>query len=268
MSDNNSIIELLLKLDDLIEKEIQSLEIPMEHIEIKNRMLEGRSDEFDFDINISMNEFPAHLNLWMNNSYRQRELQRAMGLLLIYSKTGSINNWQCLNENERSRPDYSEHFWASYGDFQIRSCSLLDSVGAYLAFAFFGIIDAPFYFNQVIDSISLKYSNTSERMILDGDPYRLKDQDGWKILLKSKKRYSETRRWRDEILHVFSPMMYTTVENDLEQKRILRSPSLNSEKALEECKETFYLLSNVTIAADQIVSSFVNTDSYHRNYYY
>ena len=191
-----------------------------------------------------------------------------MGMLLLFSKIGSIEPFTATIENKSA--DYSQHFWQSYGDFQVRSCSLLDSVGLYLAFVFYGIIDAPLYFNSVVDSIRLKYDDKNRR-VLDGDPFRLKNRDDWNVLWKAKKKYHDIRRWRDEIIHAFSPLMYMLNDNDdfdLDKKQILRSPTMNAIKALEECTSAYSLLSLVNIAADNLAVSYVNTNSYHRNHYH
>jgi hypothetical protein len=165
--------------------------------------------------------------------------------------------------------DYSDIFWSSYGDFQAKSCSYFDSIGTYLAFAFFGIFDAPFYFNQVIDAINLKYTS-GKRYILDGDPYKLDNRVSWKALLKAKNRYMKVRGRRDEIAHSFSPLMYIKVdEAGLDEKRLLllRNPSLNSEICVKEAKETYFLLDIIPLAAADIAIDFIATDSYHRNWY-
>jgi len=256
-------------LDKQINKELSEFVIPRDIMNRKEKLLNGKDeDEIFAEAKIADNEFETFINLWLNNAYRFREIERAMGMLLLFYKTGSIEPYISAIENKSA--DFSQHFWQSYGDFQVRSCSLLDSVGLYLAFVFYGIIDAPFYFNNVIDSIKLKYGD-NKRRILDGDPFKLKNRDDWKVLLEAKRRYGDIKRWRDEVTHAFSPLMYMLDGNDefdLGKKQILRSPTLNAEKAIEECKKSYCLLSLVNIAADTFAVSFINTNSYHRNHYH
>ncbi len=263
-------VRLVENLDKQIQKELTELKLPQEYIDLEKKLLTGRDETFGIEAPVSANEEPVHRNLWVNIGYRERELRRAMGMVLLFSNIDPINPYHLMAEERDNKSEYSEHFWASYGDFQIRSCSLLDSVGAYLAFAFFGLVDAPFYFNQVINSIKLKYIH-GKRIVLSGEPFKVTDKDSWDVLFKASQRYSKIRVWRDEVIHAFSPLMYMREDEgdfDEEKRKITRSPTLSADKALKNCKETYYLLKIVPLAADDLAFSFIESDSYHRNFSY
>lgn len=261
-------VKLVENLDKQIEKELSELTIPQNYIELEKRIQAGREEHFGIYANVSLNESPAYRNLWVNIGYRERELRRAMGMVLLFSKIGTIEPFYTITTEAMNISEYSEHFWTSYGDFQVKSCSLLDSIGAFLAFVFFGIVDAPMYFNQVIDAIKLKHTH-GKRIVLDGEPFILTGKESWNVLLNSQKRYKDVRFWRDEIIHAFSPLMYMRDDAlDEEKRSIVRSPTLNAEIALKACIETYNLLRIAPLAADDIAISFIDTNSYHRNYYY
>lgn len=264
-------VKIVQSLEQHIERELDELLIPATFVEKEKRILAGREDTFGIEASISGNEEPAFRNLWVNVGLRARELRRAMGMVLLYSNIGPVDPYQQLVTEGNNKLEFSEHFWSSYGDFQIRSCSLLDSVGAYLAFVFFGIVDAQFYFNQVVDALKLKYTDNSERRVLDGEPYKLTGRESWEIIVEAKERYQKIRRWRDEVIHAFSPLMFVRVDGDYvdeERRQILRNPALDANKALEGCKKTYFLLNLVPLAADDLAVSFIGTGSYHRNYYH
>ena len=261
-------IELIRQFDKLIRKEIDQLEIPDELREKETRISAGRDqDEIIKSINISGNEYPALLSLWVNNQIRLHEFEHSLGALLLYNDIGPIYP---LEESDLSYGS-SYHFWTSYGDYWIKACSLLDSVGVYLALVFFGLIDAPLYYNQIIESIALKYAAKGERLVLDGEPYSLSDRESWQLLDQVRKNYQEFRRRRDEIIHVFSPQMYWQYKDnsfDYHMRKILRNPTLDSAKALSACKQSFFTLRLVPLAANDLAASYVGTGSYHRNYYW
>lgn len=264
-------VKIVQSLEKHIERELRELSIPVKYMENEKIIIAGREDTFGIEANIAGNEEPTFRNLYVNVALRVREFRQAMGMVLLYSNIGPVDPYQKLVAEGKNELEYSEHFWTSYGDFQIRSCSLLDSIGSYLAFVFFGIVDAPFYFNQVVEALKLKHTDSSKRKVLDGEPYKLTGRESWEIIIEAKERYqNKLKRWRDEIVHAFSPLMFARIDGDYideERRQILRNPALDAGKALEECKNTYFLLKLVPLAADDLAVSFIGTGSYHRNYY-
>ena len=256
-------------------KEIEKLEVPEKYRMIRDSILRGREEEeIALDVNISATEHSTFLNLWLNNSYRMRELNRVMGRLLLYSRAGNIDSYPVTASGESV--DYSEHFWASYGDFEVKSCSLLDSIGLFLAFTFFGIVDAPLYYHNVIESIRLKYECNMDkkktRKVIEREPYKVNGNVSWELLKDARSRYQKIKAWRNEIVHVFSPIMYHTFWEDefdgQERRQLLQRTTLDSVTALNECKETYFIVTLAGIAADDLAASYIDTPSYHRNFYY
>ena len=265
-------IKILNNLEDQVERELSYLKTPPEILQKEHDILNGRERDFGVEAKVSENEHSTFRNLWLNVGFRERELRRAMGMTLLYYHVGPIDPYlRVVISKKESVADYSEQFWISYGDFQIKSCSFLDSVGAFLAFAFFGIFDAPLYFNQVIDCLDLKYTHQLKRIILDGEPFSLQGRRSWDVLKDAKKRYQEVRKWRDEVIHVFSPLMYLRIDDDWmesEMRQILRTPELKAAEAIQECKNSYWLLNLARIAADDLAYDFISSHSYHRDYYY
>lgn len=271
MSDKN-ILDTIKYIEEEIEVELNKLTIPKEYIEIEKEILSGREeDSITLNVPISENEHSTFSNLQMNNSYRVREVNRAMGTLLLYYHIGPVRDyWETVRNG---KADESEHFWSSYGSFLISSYSLLDGIGVYLSFVFFGLFDAPLYFNQVIEAIKLKYSNGTRR-ILEGDPFNqlLLNNKSWGILLKAKEKYNAMKQNRNEFAHVFSPLMYKTFEDEdwlnNEIHQFLKRPDLNAEKAINECKGIYFLLRLAPLAADNLASLYIGSGSYHRDFYW
>lgn len=268
-------IRIIEAYENQINREIEQLEMPEKYKALRDSILRGRDEEeISTDVNISATEHSTFLHLWVNNSYRLRELKRAMGQLLLYSRIGSIDSYQTTTSSETA--DSSEHFWGSYGDFQIKSCSLFDSIGLFLAFSFFGIVDAPLYFHSVIDSIRLKYETNMDkerpRQVIEREPYTVDDKISWVVLKDGRRRYQKIKAWRNEIVHVFSPIMYHTFWEDewdaQEKRQLLQRTTLNADIALKECKETYFIASLAGIAADELATSYIDTRSYHRDFYY
>lgn len=274
-------VKLIQSLEQQIKKELSELQIPSKIIDRKDKLLSGRTKEellSNVGNNISESEAKTFRNLKSNNIFRLREFERAMGMLLLFSRTPIDTSeiqldpdmFRLFYDDRDNIAAYTELFWTSYGDFNIKSCSLLDSIGIYLAFVFFGLIDAPLYFNQIIDTIKLKYTK-EKRVVVDGDPFTLQERESWKILCDAKARYHKIRSWRDEITHAFSPIMYRLTDvSDLDytRRKILRSPTLDVKKILNAAEETYYLLGLVPLAANDLAEAFIGTDSYHRNFYF
>ncbi len=274
-------IKFIQSLEQQIKKELNELQTPSKYIDKEEKILAGRKkDDFIYIVgnNISESEAPTFRNLTLNNFFRLKELKRAMGMLLLFSNAMvseamikiDMSHFFNQSDEKENKASYIEHFWTSYGDFQIRSCSLLDSIGNYLAFVFFGLVDSPLYYDQVIDSIKLKYTCSKNRIVLNGDPFQIKDRESWKVLTNARKRYKTIKQWRNEIAHAFSPLMYRLTGDeyfDHERRNLLRTPTLDANKVLEESKETFYLLCLIPLAANDLAQAFIGTNSYHRNFY-
>jgi hypothetical protein len=279
MEKKNNIIDLRKRLikniDKHIHKELQDLIVPKRSIERKAILLGDRKEMtkeyvFWFADNALNNEIYLYGEskvfsaLNKNLLCRESELEHAMGMLLLSSNLGHYY-FEDLVGPEYA--DFSTDFWTCYGDFQIRSCSFLDSVGIFLAFSFFGILNSPLYFDQVIDAIKTRYDSSNS--IIDNETFSLKAREGWKVLIDARKRYKKIRLWRDDIVHNISPIMNipdSGEEKDTKQG-LLRFPNLNAEICLKESKETYFLLSLVPIAASDISFDYFKSPSFNRKYW-
>lgn len=277
-------VKLVQSLEQQIKKELSELQIPSKVVEKENKLLSGRKKDdllYNFGSEISETEADTLRNLTLNNCFRLREFERAMGMLLLFSSTVvNTSTIELLNDPETFRrmyddgrdhiAAYTEFFWTSYGDFNIKSCSLLDSIGVYLAFAFFGLMDAPLYFDQVLKAIKLKFTY-GKRTVIQGDPFKLEGRESWEILCDARKRYDSIKNSRNELIHVFSPLMYRlTDSDDLDYKRrqVLRYPEHNVKKILEQTKKNYFSLWLVPLAAHDLAHAFIGTASYHRDFYF
>jgi len=217
MEKKNKIIDLRKRLLKNIHththRELEGLIVPKKFIERKAALLGDRKEMTKEYVHwFADNMLKSAGYLWgeskvfnalsLNLVWREAELKDAMGMLLLSSNVGS------LTIDNLDGPEYTDHndrFWTSYGDFQIRCCSFLDSVGIFLAFSFFGILNSPLYFDQTIDTIKTRYD--SSKSIIDNETFNLKAREDWKVLLDARKRYKKIRLWRDDILHNISPIM-------------------------------------------------------------
>ncbi len=263
-------LKLIKAIDQQIEKELSELNIPEHYLEKEKTILAGREKDFGIEANISANELPAFSNLWVNVAFRQREFDRAMGILLLYGNVGPVN-FDGIISSDKSKANYSEHFWISYGDFVTKACSFLDSIGGFLAFVFFGIVNAPFYFHQVVDSLRSKYTYPSKLKYLDGEPFGLEGKESWGVLVDAQKRYNEVKSSRNEFIHAYSPLMYWLIDDeymDEAKRQIVRKPTLDAGAVIDKCKEIYYLIKLVPIAADDISATFAGSGSYHRDFHH
>lgn len=272
--------EVVRILRQYVDSELSKLELPQSVQAYLSKLGPVCEEAINVPQGISDAEHRFVLGLQLNLSFRRKELDWAIGLMLLFSELKpDIPYYGLFEEPEKPHADYNDNYWRSVGDCTVKICSFLDALGGYLAFIFFGLTENTLYFHQVVAALREKYSASFTRkkrpyFPLIEDPFNLDEFVGWDILWKSRKRYTDLMAWRNVLIHNFSPLLRTksvdgTIDDSLSFDSLVpflgkRSPS----KVKIELIQHYFFARLARLGAEQIAQAYCGTLSYHRDFYH
>jgi len=273
--------EVVRLLRQCIDSELSKLEPPKSVQGYLTKLGSVHEEGINVPKGISDAEHRFVLGLQLNLSFRRKELDWAIGLMLLFSELKpDIPYYGLFKEPEKPHADYNDDYWRCVGDCTIKICSFLDALGGYLAFIFFGLTNNPLYFHQIVAALRDKYSVSFARkktpyFPLIEDPFNLDEFIGWDILWESRKRYHEDLMpWRNALIHNFSPLLRTrSVDDTIDETLPFESlvPFLAKRSPLEvktNFIEHYFFARLARLGAEQIAHAFCETRSYHRDFYH
>jgi len=277
--------KLVRVLRENIELKLSELAMPNE-IQSYFQKLASVSED-NLPSGISDAEYRFVLALQSNLFHKRQELDWAIGLMLLFSELGPDTPYFWLFETfgdfekeGKPRAEYNSGFWQGVGDCTVKICSFFDALGGYLAFVFFGLIENPLYFHQVMESLRGKHSWSYKlkqpdriQLIQEGDPFNLDEFVGWEILWESRNRYQELKIWRNTFIHNFSPMLRTRyfdthIDWLTYDALVPFLAKLSSLEVKSRLIEHYFFARLARLGAAQIAEGYCKTGSYHRNYYH
>lgn len=271
--------EVVRLLRRYIDSELSKLEVPQSVQIYLSKLGPVREEAIKLPKGISDAEYKFVLGLQSNLSCRRKELDWAIGLMLLFSELKpDIPYYGLFKTPEKPHAEYNFDYWRSAGDCTVKICSFLDALGGYLAFIFFGLTENLLYFHQILEVLQKKFSWSFTRKDVDfpliEDPFNLDEFVGWEILWKSRKRYQELKVWRNALIHNFSPLLRTkrvdgTIDETLPFDSLVpfltsRSPSEVRTNLIEH----YFFARLARMGAEQIAEAYCRTSSYHRDFYH